>query len=181
MNASAIAYGVISTGSGSGPAFVIARISGHALGGGCELAQACDVRIAHERVKPGHPEITLGLVPGGGTQRLPRLVGEGQAMRLILSGELVDAGEAADVGLVDEVHGDNNFDERVDELAAAMAQNSPLALEFAKKAVSAASRMDLDDGIEYEAELFAQLCTTADKNEGIDDFLEDRKPEWKEG
>jgi enoyl-CoA hydratase len=159
---------------------VIARINGHALGGGCELAQACDVRIAHERAKLGQPEITLGLVPGGGgTQRLPRLVGEGQAMRLILTGELVDASEAADIGLVDEVHGDDEFDERVDELAAAMAQNSPVALEFAKKAVSAASRMDLDDGIEYEAELFAQLCNTANKNEGIDAFLEDREPDWK--
>jgi enoyl-CoA hydratase len=159
---------------------VIARINGHALGGGCELAQACDVRIAHERAKLGQPEINLGLMPGGGaTQRLPRLVGEGQAMRLVLSGELIDATEAAEIGLVDEVHGDDSFDERVDELAAAMAEKSPVALEFAKTAVSAAPRMDLEDGIEYEAELFAQLCATADKNEGIDAFLEDRQPEWK--
>jgi enoyl-CoA hydratase len=158
---------------------VIARINGHALGGGCELIQACDVRIAHERAKLGQPEINLGLMPGGGaTQRLPRLVGEGQAMRLILSGELIDAREAADIGLVDEVHDDDSFDERVDDLAAAMAEKSPVALEFAKKAVKAGSRMDLDDGIEYEAELFAQLCATEDKNEGIDAFLEDRDPEW---
>jgi enoyl-CoA hydratase len=159
---------------------VIARINGHALGGGCELVQACDLRIAHERAKLGQPEISLGLIPGGGaTQRLPRLVGEGQAMRLILTGERIDAAEAADIGLVDEVHGDDRFDERVGELAASMAEQSPVALEFGKKAVSAASRMDLDDGIEYEAELFAQLCNTADKNEGIDAFLEDRQPEWK--
>jgi enoyl-CoA hydratase len=159
---------------------VIARINGHALGGGCELVQACDVRIAHERAKLGQPEINLGLMPGGGgTQRLPRLVGTGQAMRLVLSGELVDASEAADIGLVDEVHDEDTFDERVDELAAAMAEKSPVALEFAKKAVGAASRMDLADGIEYEAELFAQLCDTEDKNEGIDAFLEDRQPEWK--
>jgi enoyl-CoA hydratase len=90
---------------------VIARVNGHALGGGCELAQACDVRIAHARAKLGQPEITLGIMPGGGaTQRLPRLVGEGQAMRLILSGELVDAEEAYDIGLVDEVCGDDGFD-----------------------------------------------------------------------
>jgi len=161
------------------PVPVIARINGHALGGGCELVQACDVRIAHERAKLGQPEINLGIMPGGGaTQRLPRLVGEGQAMRLILSGELVDAEEAADIGLVDEVHGDDTFDGRVEELAAAMAAKSPVALEFAKKAVKAASRMDLEDGIEYEAELFAQLCGTEDKDEGIDAFLEDREPEW---
>ena len=159
---------------------VIARINGHALGGGCELAQACDVRIAHERAKLGQPEINLGLIPGGGgTQRLVRLVGEGQAMRLVLSGELVDAAEAHDIGLVDEVHGDDAFDDRVYDLAGRMAGKSPVALEFAKRAVRASSRMDLAQGIEYEAELFAQLFTTPDKNEGIDAFLEDRKPEWK--
>ncbi|MFB6296998.1 MAG: enoyl-CoA hydratase/isomerase family protein [Salinirussus sp.] len=159
---------------------VIARINGHALGGGCELAQACDVRIAHERAKLGQPEINLGIIPGGGaTQRLPRLVGEGTAMRLILSGELVDAAEAAEIGLVDEVCGDDEFDDRVYELAGAMAEKSPLALEFGKKAVGAASRMDLEAGIEYEAELFAQLFATEDKNEGIDAFFEDRDPEWQ--
>jgi enoyl-CoA hydratase len=162
------------------PVPVIARINGFCLGGGCELAQACDVRIAHEDAKLGQPEINLGIIPGGGgTQRLPRLVGEGQAMRLILSGELIDAAEARDIGLVEEVHGDDGFDERVDELAGRMASKSPVALEVAKKAVRAGSRMDLDDGIEYEAELFAQLFSTADKNEGIDAFLEDRDPEWK--
>jgi enoyl-CoA hydratase len=159
---------------------VIARINGHALGGGCELALGCDVRIAHEGAKLGQPEITLGIMPGGGaTQRLPRLVGEGQAMRLILSGDLVDADEAADIGLVDEVYGDDAFDERVYDLAASMADNSPVALEFVKKAVKAGSRMDLEDGIEYEAELFAQLFATEGKNEGIDAFLEDREPEWQ--
>jgi enoyl-CoA hydratase len=161
------------------PMPVIARINGHALGGGCELIQACDVRIAHEDAKIGQPEINLGIMPGGGgTQRLPRLVGEGHAMRLILTGELIDAGEAADIGLVEEVHDDETFDERVDDIAASMAAKSPVALEFAKKAVKGASRMDLEDGIEYEAELFAQLFATEDKNEGIDAFFEDREPEW---
>jgi enoyl-CoA hydratase len=161
------------------PLPVIARVNGHALGGGCELMQACDVRIAHEDAKLGQPEITLGIMPGGGgTQRLPRLVGEGHAMRLILSGELIDAAEAADIGLVEEVHGEG-FDERVYGLAASMAAHSPVALEFAKKSVRAASRMDLESGIEYEAELFAQLFATDDKDEGIDAFLGDREPEWR--
>lgn len=159
---------------------VIARINGHALGGGCELAQACDVRIAHERAKLGQPEINLGLIPGGGgTQRLVRLVGEGQAMKLICSGELIDAEEAADIGLVDEVLGDGDFDDRVYDLAAAMADKSPVALEHAKKAVRAASRMGLDEGLDYESELFVGLFATADKDEGIDAFLEDREPEWE--
>jgi enoyl-CoA hydratase len=159
---------------------VIAHINGHALGGGLELAQACDVRIAAGGAKLGQPEINLGIIPGGGgTQRLPRLVGEGQAMRLILSGELIDAEEAAEIGLVDEVHSGENLNERVYNLAESMAEKSPIALEFAKTAVQASSEMDLNDGIEYEAELFSQLFATEDKNEGIDAFFEDRDPEWQ--
>jgi enoyl-CoA hydratase len=159
---------------------VVGAINGHALGGGCELAQACDTRIAREDAKLGQPEINLGIMPGGGgTQRLPRLVGEGQAMRLVLSGEIIDAEEAHEIGLVDEVHSEDEFDERVYELAGRMAEKSPLALEFAKKAVKASSRMDLEQGIEYEAELFAQLFASEDKNEGIDAFFEDREPEWQ--
>jgi enoyl-CoA hydratase len=159
---------------------VVARINGHALGGGLELALACDVRIAHERAKLGHPEINLGLIPGGGgTQRLPRLIGEGQAMRLVLSGELVDAAEAADIGLVEEVHGDDGLDERVDELAGRMAAKSPVALATAKRAVKAAADTTLDDGLDYESALFVQLFATEDKDEGIDAFLEDREPEWR--
>ncbi|WP_232688264.1 enoyl-CoA hydratase/isomerase family protein [Halobacterium zhouii] len=159
---------------------VIARLNGHALGGGLELALACDVRLAHERAKLGSPEINLGIIPGGGaTQRLPRLVGEGQAMKLVLSGEPVDAEEAADIGLVEDVYDDGEFDDAVTELAASMAAHSPVALEFVKDAVKAGSRTSLEEGIEYEAELFAQLFATADKNEGIDAFFEDREPEWQ--
>ncbi|WP_425493628.1 enoyl-CoA hydratase/isomerase family protein [Natronosalvus vescus] len=159
---------------------VIARLNGHALGGGCELAQACDVRIASERAKLGQPEINLGIIPGGGaTQRLPRLVGEGQAMRLILSGELIDAEEAREIGLVDAMYPPEELDEHVYDLAESMATKSPIALEFAKQAVRASSRMELETGIEYEAELFAQLFGTADKNEGIDAFFEDRTPDWE--
>lgn len=161
------------------PVPVIARINGHALGGGCELVQACDVRIAHEDAKLGQPEINLGILPGGGgTQRLPRLVGEGQAMRLVLSGELIDATEAAEIGLVEGVHDDETFDVSVYDLAESMAEKSPLALEFAKRSVKAASRMDLDDGLDYEYELFAHLFATNDRKEGIDAFLEGRDPEW---
>src|SRR6056297_983553 len=158
---------------------VIGAINGHALGGGCELAQACDVRIAREGAKLGQPEINLGLIPGGGgTQRLPRLVGEGQAMRLILSGELVDATEAADIGLVDEVCEADAIDERVYDLAGAMAEKSPVALELAKSAVRESSRMGLDAGLEYESELFVQLFATDDKDEGIEAFLDGRDPEF---
>lgn len=160
---------------------VIARLNGHALGGGSELAQACDVRIAHQRAKLGQPEINLGLIPGGGgTQRLPRLVGEGQAMRLVLSGELIDAREAREIGLVDVIcEDDDELDEEVYGLAESMAEKSPVALEIGKKAVKASARMGLDQGIEYEAELFTALFSTADKNEGIDAFFEDREPEWE--
>ena len=163
------------------PQPVIARITGFALGGGCELAQACDVRIAHVDATLGQPEINLGLIPGGGgTQRLARLVGEGQAMRLVLSGELIDATEAHDIGLVDVVCADREeLDEEVYGLAGSIAEKSPVALEVAKESVRAASRMPLEQGLDYEKELFAGLFSTADKNEGIDAFLEKREPEWK--
>jgi enoyl-CoA hydratase len=159
---------------------VIARINGHALGGGSELALACDIRIARRNAKMGQPEINLGFIPGGGaTQRLPRIVGEGQAMRLILSGEMISTDEAERIGLVDEVLDPGEFDDRIYELAEKIASKSPVALEFAKQAVRSASRMDLEQGIEYEVELFVQLFGTEDKNEGIDAFFEGRSPEWK--
>ncbi|WP_129116192.1 enoyl-CoA hydratase/isomerase family protein [Halegenticoccus tardaugens] len=159
---------------------VVAHINGHALGGGLELATACDIRIAQSGAKLGQPEINLGLIPGGGgTQRLPRLVGEGQAMKLVLSGELVDAEEAAGIGLVDEVCAPDEIEERVGALTESIAAKSPVALEFAKESVRAASRMGLDEGIDYEAELFVQLFATEDKNEGIDAFFEGRDPQWK--
>lgn len=162
------------------PQPVIARVNGHALGGGCELAQACDVRIARDDAELGQPEIGLGIMPGGGaTQRLPRLVGTGQAMKLILSGELVDAGEAADIGLVEEAVPPDELDDRVDELAGRMASHSPVALRRAKEAVKAAANLPLDRGIDHERELFVGLFATADKDEGIDAFLEDREPEWR--
>jgi enoyl-CoA hydratase len=158
---------------------VIARINGHALGGGCELAMACDMRLARADAKLGQPEINLSLIPGGGgTQRLPRLVGEGHAMRLTLSGEVIDAPEAKEIGLVDEVYEEDALDDRIAELAGMMAEKSPIALELGKEAVRAAGRMNLDDGIEYEAELFAVAFGTEDKQEGVTAFLEKRDPEF---
>lgn len=158
---------------------VIARLNGHALGGGCELAQACDIRIAREDAKLGQPEINLGLIPGGGgTQRLPRLVGTGQAMKLVLSGELVDGAEAADIGLVEEAVPAEELDERVDDLAGSIASHSPLALSRAKEAVHAAAEQPLSRGLDYESELFVGLFASEDKQEGIDAFFEDREPQW---
>lgn len=159
---------------------VIARINGHCLGGGNELALASDVRYALAGSKLGQPEISLGIMPGGGaTQRLPRLVGQGQARRLALSGEIIDADEAYEIGMVDGVFEEDDLDDAVYDLAAKMAAKSPVALEFTKKALNAADRTNLGQGIEYEAELFSHLFATRDKDEGIEAFLEDREPEWE--
>ena len=162
------------------PQPVIARVNGFAFGGGCELAMACDVRVAREDALLGLPEVSLGLIPGGGgTQRLPRLVGQGQAMRLILTGDPVPAPEAAELGLVDVVSDPDELDETVGELAESMAAKSPVSLEFAKRAVRASGQLGLEDGIEFEAELFAQVLAAEDSSEGIAAFLEDREPEWR--
>ncbi|MGM0605160.1 MAG: enoyl-CoA hydratase/isomerase family protein [Halobacteriota archaeon] len=159
---------------------VIARVNGHALGGGCELALACDVRIAREDAKLGQPEISLGLIPGGGgTQRLTNLVGPGQARRLVLSGELIDGREAARIGLVERAVPASNLDDAVDGLATSIAAKSPLALARALEALRAGSELPIDDGLKYERELFVSLFDSHDMREGIDAFLEDRTPEWR--
>lgn len=161
---------------------VIARLNGHALGGGCELALACDVRIARADALVGQPEINLGLIPGGGgTQRLPRLVGDDNAMALILSGELVDGTEAAELGLVTDAVPPAELDDRVYGLAEAMAAHHPTALAYGKRAVRAAAEHTLDDGIDHERELFLELFEAGVKDEGIDAFHEDREPAWRLG
>ncbi|WP_247010512.1 enoyl-CoA hydratase/isomerase family protein [Halorientalis litorea] len=161
------------------PLPVIAAINGHALGGGCELSLACDIRIAKEGAKLGQPEINLGIIPGGGgTQRLPRVVGMGQAMKLTLSGELIDATEAADVGLVEEAHPEGEFEERISDLAGTIAEKSPKALEHGKRAVAASAEMGLDAGLDHELELFTSLFATEDMREGVEAFFEDRDPEF---
>lgn len=157
----------------------IAAINGHALGGGCELAQACDLRLAAADASLGQPEVGLGFPPGGGaTQRLPRLVGKGAAAKLILTGEPVDAETAAEMGLVDEVHPPDELADRAADLAASVAANSPVALERAVAAIRASERTGLREGIDLEAELFVGAFAHPDKDEGIDALLEGREPTW---
>lgn len=159
------------------PKPVLAMINGYALGGGCELALACDVRVAARSARLGQPEIRLGLIPGGGgTQRLPRLVGTGQALRLILTGELVTADEAERIGLVDLVVADADLPETTLQLAHAMARHSPLSLELAKQAVRAAGLTPLSAGLTLERELFITAFASQDGQEGVRAFLEKRPP-----
>jgi enoyl-CoA hydratase len=161
------------------PKPTIAMINGFCLGGGCELALACDVRVASDAARLGQPEINLGIIPGGGgTQRLPRVVGTGQAMRLILSGEIVDAAEALRIGLVDVVHPAGELRERTMEFARGMAAKSPVALRMAKAAVRAAAEMPLAAGLAYETELFVTCFGSEDKREGVAAFLEKRPAEF---
>ncbi len=165
---------------GSFPKPVIAMINGFCLGGGCELALSCDIRIASAKAKFGQPEINLGLIPGGGaTQRLPRLVGLGQAMKIILTGEMIDAGEAQRIGLVDEVVPPDQLRATTLELAAKIAAKSPVALRLAKDALRAAERMPLAEGILYERDLFCMGFSTEDKEEGVAAFLGKRQAQWK--
>jgi enoyl-CoA hydratase len=161
------------------PKPTIAAINGYALGGGCELAMACDVRVAARSARLGQPEVKLGILPGGGgTQRLPRLVGTGRALRLLLTGELVDAEEAERMGLVDLVVPDGDLVARVTELARAMAEHSPVALRLIKDAVRAAAEMPLAQGLAYERELFVTAFSSEDRTEGVRAFLEKRPAEF---
>ena len=162
------------------PKPTIAMINGFALGGGCELALACDLRVAARSARLGQPEIRLGIIPGGGgTQRLPRLVGPGRAMRMILTGEMIGADEAYAAGLVDAVFEDAELRTGTLALAANIAAHSPIALQLAKDAVHAAMEMPLSAGLRYERELFITAFASEDKQEGIAAFLEKRTPEFK--
>lgn len=162
------------------PKPVIAMINGYALGGGCELATACDLRFAARSARLGQPEIKLGILPGGGaTQRLPRLIGPGAAMRLILTGELIDAEEAHRLGLVDLVVDDAELRPRTLEIAQGMVGYSPLTLRLAKSAVRMAEEAPLSAGLAYERELFATAFASQDRVEGIRAFLEKRAPAFQ--
>ena len=162
------------------PKPVIAMINGYCLGGGCELALACDIRVASERAAFGQPEINLGIIPGGGgTQRLTRLVGEGKAMELILTGEIIDAQTALTLGLVNHVVAADQLEAKTMEIANRIAEKSPIALRLAKEAIKLASRSNLDEGLRREVDLFALCFSSADKDEGVKAFLEKRKPEFK--
>jgi enoyl-CoA hydratase len=162
------------------PKPVIAMINGFCLGGGCELAMSCDLRVASDKARFGQPEINLGLIPGGGgTQRLPRLVGAGHAMRMVLTGEMIGAAEAHEIGLVEMVVPHDELRARTLELAAKIAAKSPLALRVAKEAVRASQRLSIEDGIAYERDLFCLCFSTADKEEGVKAFLEKRPAQWQ--
>lgn len=162
------------------PKPVIAMINGYCLGGGCEMALACDIRIANENASFGQPEINLGIIPGGGgTQRLTRLVGEGKAMELILTGEIIDARTAFSIGLVNHVVPADQLETKTMEIATRIAEKGPIALRLAKEAVKLASRSNLDEGLRREVDLFALCFATEDKDEGVQAFLEKRKPEFK--
>ncbi|MFY9222741.1 MAG: enoyl-CoA hydratase/isomerase family protein [Blastocatellia bacterium] len=158
------------------PKPVIAMINGFCLGGGCEAALSCDIRIASDNAKFGQPEINLGIIPGGGgTQRLTRLVGEGKAMEMILTGDMIDANEAKSIGLVNHVVPQAELEEFTMKMARKIAEKSPVALQMGKEAVKNASRMNLREGLDQEIDLFALCFSSADKEEGVKAFLEKRK------
>ena len=163
----------------SSPKPTIAAVNGFALGGGCELAMACHVRLASEHAKFGQPEVKLGLVPGyGGTQRLPRLVGQGRALQLLLTGEMIDAQEAFRIGLVNRVVPAAELLPAARAMLAQMLANGPLATALCIEAVDRGLGMSLDDALALEATQFGLLAATADMGEGTRAFLEKRTPRF---
>tara|TARA_B100001123_G_scaffold446138_1_gene599637 strand:+ start:9485 stop:10267 length:783 start_codon:yes stop_codon:yes gene_type:complete len=159
---------------------VIAAINGFALGGGCELAMACTIRIACDTAKIGQPEINLGLIPGfGGTQRLPRFVGSGVALELLLKGDPISADEAFRIGLVNRVLTKEALINEAMSLATVLASKPPLSVRYILDAVRRGGQMSLADGCDYEASLFGLVAATEDKREGTQAFLEKRKAEFK--
>ena len=159
---------------------VIAAVNGFALGGGCELAMACDIRICSDNAKFGQPEVGLGIIPGfSGTVRLARLVGMGMAKQLIYTGKAIRANEALQIGLVNEVVPQAELMNRAFELANQIAANAPLAVKAAKLAINAEWDMDADSAIMNESALFGRCFSTEDQKEGMAAFLEKRKPTYK--
>ena len=156
----------------------IAAVNGFALGGGCELAMACDMRVASDKAKFGQPEVGLGITPGfSGTQRLPRLVGKAKAMELILTGDIITAQEAKEIGLVNKVTSSEDLMDAAFALAAKIMQNAPLAVRYSSKAIKRGlETARMDDAIEIEADYFAKCFATVDQKEGMRAFLEKRKP-----
>jgi len=159
---------------------VIAAIQGFALGGGCELAMACDIRVASEDAKLGQPETGLAIIPGyGGTQRMPRLIPTGKAKELIFTGEMIDAAEAMRIGLVDRVVKREDLLDEARKLARKILEKGPLAIKAAKKAINEGLAVPLKEGLKLEARYFGGLFSTEDKDEGARAFLEKRKPVFK--
>lgn len=161
------------------PQPVIGAINGFALGGGCELALACDIRICSENARFGQPEVNLGVIPGfGGTQRLPRLVGTGQALELMLTGDMIDAQEACRIGLVNRVVAQDELIDHCFGMMEKIGQKGPLAIKLCKEAVQSGMEMDLARACRYEADLFSVCFASADQSEGMKAFLEKRKAEF---
>ena len=159
---------------------VIACINGFALGGGCEIALACTMRLASETAKLGQPEVKLGIIAGyGGSQRLPRLVGKGIAMQILLTGEMISAQEAHRIGLVNEVTAPADLIPRAEAIAQKIIANAPLAVQYTMEAVNKGMEMNLSEGLYLEAALFGLCCATEDKKEGTTAFLEKRAAQFK--
>ncbi|SEC76855.1 enoyl-CoA hydratase-related protein [Paenibacillus sp. GP183] len=162
------------------PQPVIAAINGFALGGGCELALACDIRIASTRAKLGQPEVILGIMPGfGGSQRLPRLVGLGIAKELLFTGDMITADRAREIGLINHVVEPSELLTKAKEIAGNIAAKSPLGVQFSKKAVNEGFDLDLERSLSLETEMFGMLFSTEDQKEGMTAFLEKRKPVYQ--
>jgi enoyl-CoA hydratase/carnithine racemase len=158
---------------------VIAAVNGFALGGGCETAMACTIRIAADSAKFGQPEVKLGLLPGGGgTQRLPRLVGKGRALQLILSGEMISAQEAYRIGLVNEVVPAADLNTRAEAILKEITSNAPIAIKFALEAANKGVETSQAEGLLLEASYFGLCAATEDKKEGTTAFLEKRTPQF---
>ena len=158
---------------------VIAAVNGFALGGGCELAMACDIRLAGEKARFGQPEVGLGITPGfGGTQRLPRIVGVSKAMELILTGQVIDVAEALAIGLVSRVYPSDELLPGALELANAICANAPIAVRESKRCIRMGMQTDIHTGTAFEAEAFGVCCGTEDKAEGMGAFLEKRKEKF---
>jgi enoyl-CoA hydratase len=162
------------------PKPVIAAINGFALGGGCELAMACDIRLASEKARLGQPEVGLGIIPGyGGTQRLARLVGRGKAMQLILTGDMINAAEAYRVGLVDEVYPPDQLLTKAIEMAEKIASKGPVATMMAKDCINRGLESPQTAGLDLERATFGVVCGTEDKAEGLAAFIEKRAAQFK--
>jgi enoyl-CoA hydratase/carnithine racemase len=158
----------------------IAAINGEAIGLGLELALACDMRIATDESKFGLPQITTGTIPmDGGTQRLSRIVGKGKSLEMVLTGSIIDAKEAFDIGLVNKLVKQGSLMHEVDTLASILTTKAPVAMRYAKEAVHKGLDMTLEQGLRLEADLYFLLHTTTDRTEGIRSFLEKKKPEYK--
>lgn len=158
----------------------ISAVSGYVLGGGCELAMACDIMVATESSKFGQPEINLAVIPGaGGTQRLTKAVGKGKAMELILTGKLVSGKEMFDWGLVTVLTDEDSYLDEAIKLAANIASKPAIAVQLAKECINKAQDLSIDEGIEWERKNFYMLFSSKDKFEGMNAFIEKRKPVWK--